>query len=76
MKQFDLSIWLKDRSRKVVTRNGRLVEILKVDAKGNHPIIGVYPFSDTEDMESSWRIDGKKIENGESSFDLFFADEE
>jgi hypothetical protein len=76
MQQFNLEEWLKDKSRKIVTRDGRIVEILKVDAKGNHPIIGVYQFSDTEDMESSWRIDGRKTENGESSFDLFFADEE
>lgn len=76
MQQFNLEKWLNDKSRKIVTRGGRMVEILKVDAKGNHPIIGVYQFSDTEDMESSWRIDGRKTENGESSFDLFFADEE
>jgi len=76
MEQFNLEEWLKDKSRKVVTRDGRKVEILKVDAKGNHPIIGIYQFSEAEDMESSWCIDGRKTENGESSFDLFFADDE
>ena len=76
MEKFSLDTWLKDKNRKVVTRDGRIVEILKVDAKGNHPIIGVYQFSDTEDMESSWRIDGRKNENGESFLDLFFADED
>lgn len=76
MEQFNLEEWLKDKSRKICTRDGRIVEILKVDAKGNHPIIGIYQFSDTEDMESSWRIDGRKTENGESFLDLFFADED
>ena len=76
MQQFNLEEWLKDKSRKICTRDGRIVEILKVDAKGNHPIIGIYQFSDTEDMESSWRIDGKKAENEVSILDLFFADEE
>lgn len=75
MEQFNLEEWLKDKSRKICTRDGRIVEILKVDAKGNHPIIGIYQFSDTEDMESSWRIDGRKTENGESFLDLFFVDE-
>lgn len=76
MEQFNLEEWLQDKSRKICTRDGRTVEILKVDAKGNHPIIGVYQFSDTEDMESSWRIDGRKTENGESFLDLFFAGED
>ena len=76
MEHFNLEEWLKDKSRKICTRDGRIVEILKVDAKGNHPIIGIYQFSDTEDMESSWRIDGRKTENGESFLDLFFADED
>lgn len=76
MQQFNLEEWLKDKSRKICTRDGRIVEILKVDAKGNHPIIGIYQFSDTEDMESSWRIDGKKAENEVSILDLFFADED
>lgn len=33
MEQFNLDIWLQDRSRKIVTRDGRPVRIVCWDAK-------------------------------------------
>lgn len=38
-KQFDLSLWLQDKSRKVVTRDGNPVRIVCWDLKSCKPII-------------------------------------
>lgn len=76
-REFNLQRWLEDRSKKVVTLNGYPVEILKWDAKGTRPIIGIYRFSENEDMEKSWTIEGKESTNPNmtSGFDLFFEEE-
>ena len=74
MKQFDLSLWLKDKSHKVVTRDGRLVRIACTDSTIlHHPIVGF-----VECDLFTWTDDGKVIYGGkcEDKNDLFFADEE
>ena len=76
-REFNLQRWLEDRSKKVVTLNGYPVEILKWDAKGTRPIIGIYRLSENEDVEKSWTIEGKESTNPKmtSGFDLFFEEE-
>lgn len=78
MRQFDLLIWLQDKTRKVVTRDGREVEILKTDFRGYKQIVGVIKNSDNKDDEvEQW--DGLGYFRGlfgESKYDLFFADKE
>ena len=48
MKQFNLEEYLKNPSRKVVTRDGRNVRISCTDAKGDCPIVGLVDYNDTE----------------------------
>ena len=73
MKQFNLEEYLKDPSKKVVTRDGESVRIMCTDYYGGKPIIAKmgeseysYPFYE----------DGRFLSFGESSnCDLFFAPE-
>ena len=74
MEQFSLDKWLQDKSRKVVTRDGREVEIIHTNSPvPHHPIVG---FIDKSIY--TWTIDGKLIYGKEEQDknDLFFADEE
>ena len=41
MKEFNLTEYLKDPSKKVVTRDGRDVRIICTDEKGDEPIIAL-----------------------------------
>ena len=72
MQQFDLSVWLKDKSRKIVTRDGRPVRIVCWDAPTRNPIYG---FVEGDYGITSWRKDGRFC-NLIDNVDLFFADEE
>lgn len=79
MERFSLDTWLQDKSRKVVTRDGRSVRILDYNLKGDkHICIAV----DDEIQESITTVDEDghclrdKTGWHESNFDLFFADEE
>ena len=78
MQQFSLEKWLKDKSRKVLTRDGREVEILKTDFRGYKQIVGVVKNRDNKDDEvEQWDGQGNfRGLFGESKYDLFFADEE
>ena len=72
MEQFNLDIWLQDRSRKVVTRDGMPVRIVCWDSPNKEfPIVGF-----VERDLFTW-ADGKVIYGGEceDKNDLFFADE-
>lgn len=74
MEKFNLNTWLQDKSRKVVTRDGREVRIVCWDLPGEYKIIGV-----TDESDNGYTILNKKIDGtGETSniTDLFFADEE
>lgn len=75
MKQFNLHEWLQDKSRKVVTRDGRPVRIICTDRKsrsGN--IVGLV--GEYESLIYVWNNDGKHIVSEIPDNDLFFADEE
>ena len=70
MKQFNLEEYLKNPSRKVVTRDGRNVRIICTDAKGICPVVGLVSYENSEvafNITKDGRIDGV--------LDLFFAPE-
>lgn len=73
MEQFNLDTWLKDKSRKVVTRSGHNVRILCTDQRGNMPIVALVEF-ETLDGVQIFYSDGKNESHRE--YDLFFADDE
>ena len=77
MEQFSLEKWLQDKSRKIVTRNGKSVRIVCWDKLGDYPIIGCIKYSDDYEDFETYNIDGSKYSfNREDPNDLFFADEE
>ena len=70
MKSFSLEEYLKDPSRKIVTRDGRPVRIICTDAKGICPVVGLVAYENYElafNVTKDGRIDG--------ILDLFFATE-
>ena len=77
MKQFNLEEYLKNPSRKVVTRNGRNVRIICTDKKGyEYPIVALIE-NKLEGFESVlyYTKDGEYTANESSMSDLFFAPE-
>lgn len=77
MKQFSLEEYLKNPSRKVVTRNGRKVtRILCTDARGQFPIVAlVEALDDDKESAFSYTKDGRFDPEEEHIYDLFFAPE-
>ena len=77
MKQFNLEEYLKNPSRKVVTRNGRKVtRILCTDARGQYPIVALVKALDDDNESSfSYTKDGHFSPGEEHVYDLFFAQE-
>ncbi len=78
MKQFNLEEYLKNPSRKVVTRDGRNVRIRCTDRKSEEQPIVALVSSLTEDSEyvGTYRKDGIWSTSGcASELDLFFAPE-
>lgn len=73
--QFDLSLWLQDKSRKVVTRDGRNVRIICWDIKSNTPIIAAIQWNDEREDCYFYNTIGR-CANDVAEIDLFFADEE
>ena len=68
MKPFSLEEYLKNPSRKVVTRDGRNARIICTDAKGNCPVVGLVDYENYEvalNVTKNGKIDGV--------LDLFFA---
>ena len=73
MKEFNLNEYLKDPSRKVVTRDGREVRIICTDAKGDEPIVALlYNKNRDEENVYTYNRDGRFYKN-DSCLDLFFA---
>lgn len=70
MKQFDLQEYLTNPSRKVVTRNGRDVRILCIDANGNYPIVALAIEKYFNDMVLICEEDGTEVSSEDN--DLFF----
>lgn len=80
MEQFNLDTWLQNKSRKVVTRAGRKVNILKYDAiTPMYPVIVSIIREDGVEIPSTYTKEGHDnvecLMRNEKN-DLFFADEE
>ena len=76
MKAFSLEEYLKNHSRKVVTRGGRTVKrILCTNARGDYPVVALVDCG-SYDSALSYTKDGGFYTSGETSVnDLFFAPE-
>lgn len=77
MKQFNLEEYLKDPSKKVMTKDGRKVtRFLCTDARGQYPIVALVEALDG-DKESafSYTKDGHFYPGEEHIYDLFFVPE-
>lgn len=77
MEQFSLEKWLKENSRKVVTRRGNPVRIICTDRKHGEdelPIVFLEECLNGEFLLTC-RKDGRS-DNYDTQYDLFFADKE
>lgn len=72
MKQFNLEEYLKNPSRKVVTRDGKPVIIHCTNHEPNWPVLAKIEGSDSS---MSYKSDGRYCFNDDSTYDLFFATE-
>ena len=76
MKQFNLEEYLKNPSRKVVTRNGSEVRIICTDKKGACPIVALVTRDDGVAEETvTYTKNGKFFKDTSYNCDLFFAPE-
>ena len=75
MKQFNLEEYLKNPSKKVITRDGNSVRILCTDAKGNFPIIALVKTYNGSETVLRLKENGRFYNDTENSSDLFFAPE-
>lgn len=76
MKQFNLDEYIKNPSRKVVTRDGKKARIICTDAKNDSPIIALIETSNgKERLSCGYKKDGAYITGEKLSCDLFFAPE-
>ena len=75
MKQFNLDEYLKNPSRKVVTREGKNVRIVCTDKKGNdYPVVALIEWEKTEEA-CDYTKDGCLNDGRITEYDLFFAPE-
>ena len=72
MEPFNLKEYLKNPSRKIMTRDGNSVKILCTNFCGSKPVI-----AEIQDLgfSSSFTTDGRYFDQGGSMNDLFFAPE-
>lgn len=76
MKQFNLEEYLKNPSKKVVTRDGRNVRIICTDAMGQYLIVAlVEEPNHAGESVVSYTKDGHFYLGEEHVYDLFFAPE-
>ena len=77
MKPFNLEEYLKNPSRKLVTRDGRKVRIICTDRVGIFPIIGLISSDSIADFEEIvwYTKEGVCDSSTEKCHDLFFAPE-
>ena len=74
MKEFNLEEYLKNTSRKVVTRDGRPVRIICTDCKMAQPIIAIVNEGRPHMIIISFWKNGRHISNStKNDLDLFFA---
>ena len=77
MKQFNLDEYLKNPSRKVITRSGRKARIICTDAKNDYPIIALVKeqYNDKEEIYTFTENGLWKVSPNKGLNDLFFAPE-
>ena len=75
MRPFNLEEYLKNPSRKVITRDGRKVRIICTDAKGNFSIIALVETYGNNDTVFRFKDNGRFYNDTEDSRDLFFVTE-
>ena len=77
MKRFNLEEYLANPNKKLVTRDGRVVErILCTDAMGAYPIVALVKIYDgTSDRAIMYTKEGMYINGQTNGYDLFFASE-
>ena len=79
MKQFNLDEYLKNPSRKVVTRDGRDARIVCTDRKSDYntdfPIVALVKDVEGTEWSDNYTVEGKLFLNEETDSDLFFAPE-
>ena len=75
MKPFNLEEYLKNPSRKVVTKDGRNVRIVCTDVKSElYPVLALVD-NWGEEICNSYTKEGRFLPNNEAHRDLFFAPE-
>lgn len=74
MKKFNLQEYLSNPSRKIITRDGKPVRIICIDAKCNYPIVALVTQNNYE-VTYNFKKDGFATSYGDSNYDLFFAPE-
>ena len=75
MKEFNLDEYLKDPSKKIVTRNGKNVRIICINAKGNFPIIALVETHNGTETVLRLSEDGHFHNTTKDSRDIFFVTE-
>lgn len=76
MKQFNLEEYLKNPSKKVVTRNGRNARIICTDKKGANSIVAnVTKYDGVTEEVFTYTKNGESIRGITTKYDLFFAPE-
>lgn len=78
MKQFNLNEYLKNPSRKIMTRGGYPATIVSTTFhQENYPVVAEVCFSSYDKKQSySFTANGLFLDSSEDSRDLFFAPEE
>ena len=74
MKPFSLEEYLKNPSRKIVTRCGKNARIICTDAKNVYSVVALIAEDKSERVETYLK-DGRYSESRQSSDDLFFTPE-
>ena len=74
MKQFNIREYLENPSREVVTRDGKPVRILCVDAVGEYPIVALVK-NENKEFANNFTKDGRLYKDSKDDRDLFFAPE-
>lgn len=75
MKPFDLEEYLKDQTKKLVTRNGKKARIICTNRlMEDFPICALVD-ENGEEYYYSYTINGKHLTDSDNGYDLFFASE-
>lgn len=72
MKPFNLEEYLKNPSKKVITREGKDARIICTDAKGKYPVVALIK-SQNNEYPSVFTNKGKYVLHTQHPDDLFFA---